>query len=280
MPTRITIDPITRIEGHMKIEVEIENGVVTDAWSSGTLFRGVESILEGRAPEDAWLFTQRLCGVCTYVHGASSVRCVEDAINLRIPTNARIIRNLLMGGQYVHDHIVHFYQLHALDWVDIVDALNADPSETADLANNLSPNAPIIDFAAVQARLQGFADSGKLGPFARGYWEHPAYLLTSEENLLFASHYLLALRKQAKVAEMHAIFGAKNPHLQSIRVGGVTCKNEINNSRINEFRNLLSEIRSFIDTVYLPDVKYLSTKYMPWGAWVVLKIIWHMVSFS
>lgn len=266
MPTRITIDPITRIEGHLKVEVEITGGVVTDAWSSGTLFRGVETILQGREPEDAWLFTQRLCGVCTYVHGASSVRSVEDAINLTIPENARIVRNLLMGGQFVHDHPVHFYHLHALDWVDIVSALQADPYATESLAASISSNPPAVDYAATQTKLQTFVDSGQLGPFAGGYWGHSAYTLTPEENLLYAAHYLYALKKQVKAANMHAIFGAKNPHLQSLRVGGVTCKDEITTTRIGEFKTLLAEMKDFIDNVYIPDVVYLAGKYSGWGS--------------
>ncbi len=262
--TRITIDPVTRIEGHLKIEVEVNDGVVTDAWSSGTLFRGIETILQNREPRDAWLFTQRLCGVCTYVHGEASVRCVERAMNLTISANARIVRNLLMGGQYLHDHMVHFYHLHALDWVDVAGALEADPNATAALAHFISPDAPAMDFASTKARLNEFVASGKLGPFAGGYWGHPAYALTPEENLLLVTHYLYALREQTKAARMHALFGAKNPHTQSLRVGGVTCRNEINGSRIGEFRSLLSGLRNFVDTVYLPDVKYLATRYRDW----------------
>lgn len=262
--TRVTIDPITRIEGHLKIEVEVNNGVVTDAWSSGTLFRGIEAVLNGRSPEDAWLFTQRLCGVCTYVHGEASVRCVERAMNLTVPANARVIRNLLMGGQYLHDHLIHFYHLHALDWVDVVSALDADASATAALALSISPKAPAMDFADTLGRLREFAASGKLGPFAGGYWGHPSYTLTPEENLLFVTHYFHALREQTRAARMHAIFGAKNPHTQSLRVGGVTCRSEINSSRVSEFRSLLSGLRNLIDTVYLPDVKYLASKYRDW----------------
>ena len=263
--SKVVIDPITRIEGHLKIEVQVADGVVTDAWSSGTLFRGIETILKNRSPEDAWLFTQRLCGVCTYVHGETSVRAVENAAGLTIPANARIIRNLLMGGQYLHDHPVHFYHLCALDWVDVVSALGADPLRTKSLAEKISPNAPAIDFAAVQAQLQKFVDGGQLGIFAGGYWGHSAYTLEPEENLLFAAHYLHALREQVDIARMHAIFGAKNPHLQSLRVGGVTCRREINGSRISLFRTLLSATRKFIDTIYLPDVRYLATKYKGWS---------------
>jgi [NiFe] hydrogenase large subunit len=259
---RIVIDPVTRIEGHLRIEVEVNDGLVSDSWSSGTLFRGIEDILKGRDPEDAWLFTQRLCGVCTYVHGSTSVRCVEDAIGVNVPDNARIIRNLLMGAQFSHDHIVHFYHLHALDWVDIVSALSASPSDTERLADEISPNAPHIDFGAAQSRLQAFVNSGQLGPFTGGYWGHPAYKLTPEENLLLASHYLEALRQQAESARMHAIFGAKNPHVQSLRVGGVTCRDELNVSRISEFENLLSKTKNFIDHVYIPDVTLLAQAYI------------------
>ncbi|RPJ26694.1 MAG: hypothetical protein EHM35_14695, partial [Planctomycetaceae bacterium] len=243
---RITIAPVTRIEGHLRLEAEIKNGQVTSAWSSGMLFRGIEIILKGRNPEDAWLFTQRLCGVCTYVHGETSVRCVENALGITIPANARVIRNLLMGAQFVHDHIVHFYHLSAMDWVDITSALTADPAATASLASTISSAAPAIDYAAAKTRLQTFVSSGQLGIFAQGYWPHQAYTLTPEENLLFAAHYLEALSLQAKAARLHAIFGGKNPHVQSLRVGGVTCRYDITASRISEFRTLLDEVRSFV----------------------------------
>ena len=269
--SRVVIDPITRIEGHLTIEVQVTDGKVTDAWSSGTLFRGIETILKNRSPEDAWLFTQRLCGVCTYVHGEASVRAVENAVRLTIPANARIVRNLLMGGQYLHDHPVHFYHLCALDWVDIVSALRADPVGTAALAKQISPSAPAIDFSAVQAQLQKFVDSGQLGIFA-GDWGHAAYTLDPQENLLFAAHYLHALREQVDIARMHAIFGAKNPHLQSLRVGGVTCSRDINGNRISLFRTLLAATRDFINTVYLPDVRYLATQYREWASAAGAKI--------
>jgi [NiFe] hydrogenase large subunit len=259
---RIVIDPVTRIEGHLRIEVEVSGGQVSHSWSSGTLFRGIETILKGRDPEDAWLFTQRLCGVCTYVHGSTSVRCVEDAIGVTVPDNARIIRNLLMGAQFLHDHIVHFYHLHALDWVDIVSALSASPSETERLAREISPSPPSIDFRDAQSRLQTFVKSGQLGPFTGGYWGHPAYKLTNEENLLLAAHYLEALKQQAESARMHAIFGAKNPHVQSLRVGGVTCRDELNGSRISEFEDLLTNTSNFIDNVYIPDVTFLAQAYI------------------
>ena len=265
-PSRIVIDPITRIEGHLRLEVEISNGEVVDAWSSGTLFRGIEMILRDRNPEEAWLITQRLCGVCTYVHGSTSVRCVEDALGLAVPANARVVRNLMMGAQFLHDHIVHFYHLHALDWVDLISALSADPGITADLARAVTPGAAPIDFKAVQNRLQAFANGGQLGPFAGGYWGHEAYLLDPEENLLLAGHYLEALRLQTNTARLHALFGGKNPHSQNLRVGGVTCRYDLNDARINEFRAILDETKKFIDTVYLPDVVLLAQAYSDWTA--------------
>jgi [NiFe] hydrogenase large subunit len=262
---RVVIDPVTRIEGHLRIEVEIRNGVVAAAWSSGMLFRGIETILKGRRPEDAWLFTQRLCGVCTYVHGSSSVRCVENALKISVPPNARTIRNLQMGAQFLHDHIVHFYHLHALDWIDIADALTASPAATASLAKAISPKAPAIDFAAVQTRLKNFIAGGQLGIFAGAYWPHPAYLLSPEENLLLAAHYLEALKLQVRISRMHAIFGGKNPHPQSLTVGGVTCRDDVTSTRISQFRSLLQETQKFINTVYVPDAVLLAQAYPEWG---------------
>lgn len=267
MGQRVVIDPITRIEGHLRIEVEVANGKVANAWSSSTLFRGLELILQGRDPRDAYLFTQRACGVCTYVHGLASVRCVDDAIKVKIPDNARIIRNLLLGAQYLHDHMVHFYHLHALDWVDVVSALKADPKKTAELANSVNPAGPggANTFKTVQARLKKFVDSGQLGIFANGYWGHPAYKLTPEANLLATAHYLEALRQQARTARMHAVFGGKNPHIQSLVVGGVTCATDLTADRIAEFRFLLKETMDFIDNVYIPDVVAVGGFYKDWG---------------
>jgi [NiFe] hydrogenase large subunit len=262
--SRIVIDPVTRIEGHLKIEVELSGDTVVDAWSSGTLFRGIETILKGRQPHDAWLLTQRLCGVCTYVHGLTSVRCVEDSGKVAVPANARILRNLLMGTQWVHDHVIHFYHLHGVDWVDVTSALTADPSATAALAKTVSPNAPAIDFAATKDTLAKSTSNGQLGPFAGTFGGHPSYRLSPEENLLVVAHYLLAIRQQTKAARMHALFGAKNPHLQSLQVGGLTCKTDFTSARITEFKTLLADMRSFIANVYLPDVVLVAGRYKDW----------------
>jgi len=268
MGKRITIDPITRIEGHLRIEVEVEGGKVVNAWSSGTLFRGIEVILQGRDPRDAHHFVQRSCGVCTYVHALASVRAVDDAVGIKMPVNARLIRNLLHGAQYQHDHIVHFYHLHALDWVDIVSALKADPAKTAALADNTS-NAPWGGrqyFKNVQVRLQTFVDSGQLGPFANAYWGHSAYKLPPEANLMAAAHYIEALRIQAKAARLHAIFGGKNPHPQSLVVGGVTSVADLVPDRIAEFLYITKETHDFVKNVYIPDLLAVASFYKEWGA--------------
>jgi [NiFe] hydrogenase large subunit len=267
MGNRITIDPIPRIEGHLRIEVEVENGKVKNAWSSGMLFRGLELILKGRDPRDAPLITQRSCGVCTYVHQEASVRCIEDAVKVKMPKNAQILRNLTMAAQHIHDHPVHFYHLHALDWVDIVSALKADPKKTADLANAAS-NAPgqgSKDFAAVKERVKAFVESGQLGPFANAYWGHPAYKLPPEANLMAVKHYLDALRNQVKAAQLHAIFGAKNPHLQTAVAGGVTCGNYLNADRISQYLFMLREQIAFIENVYIPDVLAVAPFYLDWA---------------
>lgn len=268
MGQRITVDPITRIEGHLRIEVEVERGRVVNAWSSGQMFRGIEMILKGRDPRDAPHFVQRSCGVCTYTHALASVRAIEDAVGVKIPENARIIRNLLHGTQFQHDHLVHFYHLHALDWVDIVSALKADPAKTSRLSENVSGASwgGRTYFSKVQQRLKTFVDSGQLGPFANAYWGHEAYKLTPEANLMAASHYIEALRLQAKAVKMHAIFGGKNPHLQSLVVGGITSVRDLNPDRIAQFLYLWKETQAFVRDVYVPDLLAIAGFYKDWGA--------------
>ncbi len=267
MGKKIIVDPITRIEGHLRIEVEIENGKVVDAWTSGQMFRGIEIMLQGRDPQDAHHFVQRSCGVCTYIHALSGVRAVEAACNIEIPENAQIIRNLLHGAQYQHDHIVHFYHLHALDWVDIVSALSADPVKTAKLSENVSgrPQSAAY-FKEVATKLKTFVNSGQLGPFNNAYWGHPAYNLPAEANLMAASHYLEAIKLQAKAARMHAIFGGKNPHPQSLVVGGVTSVKDLTPERIDEFTGIWKETKAFVDEVYIPDLLAVASFYKDWGA--------------
>lgn len=271
--TRIVIDPVTRIEGHLRIEVEVQDGVVTDAWSAGTMFRGIELILKDRDPRDAWVFAQRICGVCTTVHALASVRAVEHALNITIPDNARLIRNLIAGSLLVQDHVIHFYHLHALDWVDITLALKADPAKTAMLAQSISPwpQSSQSYFQGVQDRLKAFVNSGQLGLFANGYWGHPAYKLPPEANLLGVAHYLEALDWQRDFIRIHAVLGGKNPHPQSYLVGGMaTALNLDNEATVNADRlSLLSQLiqrgQDFVAQVYLPDVLAIASFYKEWG---------------
>src|SRR5450432_647243 len=218
----IVVDPVTRIEGHLRIEAEFDGSVITRASSAGTMVRGIEIILRGRDPRDAWAFAQRICGVCTLVHGIASVRAVEDALKITIPANAQLIRNLMIGAQFVHDHVMHFYHLHALDWVDVVSALKADPKATSALAQSISdwPLSSPGYFKDLQIRLTKFVESGQLGPFKNAYWGHAAYKLPPEANLMAVAHYLEALDFQKEIVKIHTIYGGKNPHPNWL-VGGV-----------------------------------------------------------
>ncbi len=272
MAQRITIDPITRIEGHLRIDAEVDGGQVTKAWSSGQMWRGIETILQGRDPRDAWLFTQRICGVCTTVHALASVRAVENALDLEIPINAQYIRNIVMAIHALQDHIVHFYVLSALDWVDVVSALSADPKKTAALASSLSewPGNSAKRFAAVQGKVKALVDSGQLGPFANGYWGHPAMTLPPEANLMAVSHYLESLDYQRKATQALGIISGKNPHIQNLSVGGVTAAlnpdsdSALNMERLYWVKQLIQEVRGFIQQVYLPDVVAVGALYKDW----------------
>jgi hydrogenase large subunit len=271
--TRIVVDPITRIEGHLRIEAVVENGVITDAFSSGTMVRGLENILMGRDPRDAWAITGRVCGVCTSIHSLTSVRAVENALGINVPPTAELIRNIMLTTQYIHDHVVHFYHLHALDWVDIVNALQADPKKAAELAQSFSKwdkNTPAY-FTDVQNKIKSFAASG-LGIFANGYWGHPAYKLPSEVNLIAVAHYLDALEWQKDVVKIHTVFGGKNPHPNYL-VGGVPCSintNEvaaINSDRLNIVSELIGQADEFITQVYIPDLLAVASFYKDWAKW-------------
>jgi hydrogenase large subunit len=268
---RIVVDPVTRIEGHLRVEAVVENGVITDAFSSGTMVRGLEKILIGRDPRDAWAITERVCGVCTTVHALASVRSVEDALGIAVPPTAELIRNIMLTTQYVQDHVVHFYHLHALDWVDIVNALKADPKKAAELAQSFSKwdkNTPAY-FSAVQDKIKAFAASG-LGIFANGYWGHPAYKLPPEVNLIGVAHYLDALEWQKEVVKIHAVFGGKNPHPNYL-VGGVPCSIDvdevaaINSERLNLVARLISQADEFVNQVYIPDLLAVASFYKDWS---------------
>ena len=272
MSQRITIDPITRIEGHLRIDVEVDGGVVRDAWSSGQMWRGIEVILKGRDPREAWLFTQRICGVCTTVHAIASVRAVENALDLEIPLNAQLIRNIIIAAHCIHDHIVHFYQLSALDWVDVVSALKADPKAAATLAESLSPwtHNSYKEMAAVKDKLKGFVDSGQLGIFTNGYWGHPAMKLPPEVNLLAVAHYLQALDFQRKALQVVAILGGKTPNIQNLAVGGVANAINLDNpstlnmDKLYAVKNLLDEVVPFVQQAYLVDVAAVAALYPDW----------------
>ncbi len=266
----IVIDPITRIEGHLRIEAVIdENNRVVDAYSSSTMFRGIEAILKGRDPRDCGLLAMRICGVCTGTHYQRSIEAVEHAFGVTIPKNARLVRNLIQGSLYTHDHVVHFYHLHALDWVDITKALEADPVKAvaeaqkwARVAGTVPYEASSDEFAAVKERVLKFVKQGRLGIFGNGYWGNKHYKLTPEQNLIGVAHYLKALDLQREAAKQMAIFGGKNPHPQSIVVGGVTCVQDIQNpARIALYKQLHKEFTDFIKRAYLPDVYMAGTMY-------------------
>ncbi len=274
MSKRLVVDPITRIEGHLRIEAELDqNNTITRSYSSGTMVRGIEIILKGRDPREAWAFAQRACGVCTTVHAFASIRSVEDALKIQIPQAANVIRNMMIAQQYVHDHVMHFYHLQALDFVDVVSALKADPKKTSDIQQSLSawPNSSPGYFADVQQKIQAIVNSGQLGLFTNGYWGHPAYKLPPEINLLAVAHYLEALDWQAHVVKIHVIFGGKNPHPNFV-VGGVplpiNMENDqaLNADRLSIINDSITKINDFISQVYLPDVLAIAPYYKEYAA--------------
>ena len=272
MGKRITVDPVTRIEGHLRVDVEVDGGVVKNAWSSGQMFRGIETILLGRDPREAWIYTQRFCGVCTTVHAMASVRAVENALDLEVPLNAQYIRNLIVIAHALHDHIVHFYHLSALDWVDVVSALKADPVKASSIAESLSPwtGNGRLDMKATQDRLKGFVEGGQLGIFANGYWGHPAMKLPPEINLIGVAHYLQAIEAQRKINQVVAILGSKTPNIQNLAVGGVANAINLDNQatlnmeKLYKVKELLEECRVFVEQVYFPDVCAIGASYPEW----------------
>jgi hydrogenase large subunit len=281
MNSRIVVDPITRIEGHLRIEAETDaDGKITGAYSSGTMVRGIELILKGRDPRDAWAFAQRICGVCTLVHGIASVRAVENALGYSIPPNAQLIRNLMIAAQYVHDHVMHFYHLHALDWVDVVSALKADPAQTSQLAQSISswPKSSPGYFSDTQKKLQNFVEGGQLGIFANGFWGNPGFKLPPEANLMAVAHYLEALSWQREVVQIHTIFGGKNPH-PNFLVGGApspisidttgsggTAATALNMEGLTRIKDVIARMKTFVEQVYLPDTLAIASFYKDWFA--------------
>ena len=272
MGKRITIDPITRIEGHLRIDCEVEGGKVVKAWASGQMWRGVEQILIGHDARDAWAITQRICGVCTTVHAIASVRAVENALSLEVPLNAQYIRNLIITAHAIHDHIVHFYHLSALDWVDVTSALKGDPGKTAQLAESLSTwsGNSKHELTKVKERLAGFVGTGQLGIFTNGYWGHPAMKLSPEVNLLAVSHYLQALEIQRYASKIVSILGSKSPHIQNVAVGGVSNPIALDSQGVLTIERLLAvkewidKLSDFIKNVYLVDVAAIGAFYADW----------------
>jgi hydrogenase large subunit len=273
MAQRIVVDPITRIEGHLRIEAELdEANKIKTAYSSGTMVRGIEIILQGRDPRDAWAFAQRTCGVCTTVHSFASIRSVEDALGIQIPKAANLIRNLMIAQQYVHDHVMHFYHLHALDWVDVVNAIQADPAETSRIQQSISPwaNSSPGYFSDVQKKVKAIAESGQLSIFANAYWGHPAYKLPPEINLLATAHYLEALDAQRTFTKIHTIFGGKNPH-PNFLVGGVPFPIDLNSDtalnaeRLSIIKDSIDHMIQFVDQVYIPDVLAIAPYYLEYA---------------
>lgn len=273
MTTRVVVDPVTRIEGHLRIEATVnDQNVIQDAMSSGTMWRGIEVILKGRDPRDAWAFTERICGVCTTVHALASIRAVENAVGIEIPDNANIIRNIMYLTQMVHDHVVHFYQLHALDWVDVVSALSADPKETAELNQSISPHwakATPGYFADVKGTLKRFVDSGQLGIFANAYWGNAAFRLPPAANLMAVAHYLEVLKWQKELVKIHAVFGGKNPHPNYL-VGGMPCvinlddDSAIGVEKLNFVKDLIREAQTIVEQLYIPDLLAIASFYPEW----------------
>jgi hydrogenase large subunit len=275
---RVVIDPITRIEGHLRIEINVDDhNVIRNAVSVGTMWRGLENILRDRDPRDAWAFAQRVCGVCTGVHALASVRSVEDALGITIPTNANLIRNIMHLALYAQDHLVHFYHLHALDWVDVVSALKADPSATSSLAQSISPwpkSSPGY-FKDVRERIRAFVSSGQLGPFRNGYWGHPGYKLPPEANLMAVAHYLEALEFQREIVKIHTVLGGKNPHPHwvvggvpsAINVHGTGAVGALNIERLNMVAEVARRTRDFIAQVYVPDLLAIASYYKEWTKW-------------
>ena len=273
MAERIVIDPITRIEGHLRIEAELDAAnTITKSYSSGTMVRGIEVILKGRDPREAWAFAQRACGVCTTVHSFASIRSVEDALKIQIPKAANLIRNLMITQQYVHDHVMHFYHLHALDWVDVVSAIKADPAETSRIQQSISPwaNSSPAYFEDVRKKVLGIVESGQLSIFANAYWGHPAYNLPPEINLLAVAHYLEALDAQRTFTKIHTIFGGKNPHPNFV-VGGVPMPIDLNSGtalnaeRLSIIKDSIDRMLAFVDQVYLPDLLAIAPYYLEYA---------------
>lgn len=291
----IVVDPITRIEGHLRLELEIEGNKVTDAVSSGTAWRGLEKIAVNRDPRDLWAYIQRICGVCTSAHALGCVRAVEDALGIKIPKNANYIRNIMAATLTIHDHLVHFYHLHALDWVSPIEALKADPAAAAALQSTVLssyklpfkgpvnydfsaypkefPKGTAAYFQTIKDKIQSLVSTGQLGIFAANWWDHPDYqILPPEVHLMAIAHYLNMLDKQREVVIPHVIFGGKNPHPHYV-VGGMPCaismtemNAPVNSQRLTAVDTSINLSLDLVNNFYLPDLLAIGQVYAQKGA--------------
>lgn len=274
-PLRIVVDPITRIEGHLRIEVGLDNNnVINNAVSCGTLFRGIEIIVKDRDPRGAWAFAERICGVCTGVHAYTSIQAVEDALKIEIPDNANTIRNIMCLTLWAHDHLIHFYQLGGLDWIDVIAATKADPVATSQLAQAHSPwpNTSPGYFASIRDKLVKLATSGQLGIFKNGYWGNPGYKLSPEANLMLVAHYIEALDFQKDIVRIHTVFGGKNPHPNwlvggvptALNINGKGGADTINMERLELVNKIIGRCQEFTSQVLVPDSILLAKSYPEW----------------
>jgi len=255
---RVSIDPVTRIEGHLRVDVEVDGGVVTDAWVTGTLWRGMEKVLIDRHPTDAFYISQRICGVCPISHSHASALSSEQALGITVTQGARLVRNLIEAAQYLHSHILWFYTLAALDFVNPVNALSADIADTYALAQAAGTRA--ADFGAIATRLQSFVDNGQLSILSGHWWDHPAYKLPPELDLIATAHYLEALEMQAVAAEIIGILGGKFPHQMTSVPGGTAFVPT--ESKLDDILFRFLKVKDFIDTALIPDTLAVAPFYL------------------
>ena len=280
--TRSVIDPITRIEGHLRVEMEVTNGKVSDAWVSGGCFRGMELVVEGRTPEDAAQIVQRICGVCPVSHSHASTIAAEKAYGIEISNNARIIRNLIEGAQFLHSHILWFYNLAALDYVNPLNALDADVADAYALAQeaNTSMNS---DLGALKERLKKFADNGQLSIFSGNWFPTKnqyadgsnEYTLPPELDLICTAHYLEALKMQAKASEVAALLGGKMPHVMTVIPGGTSFVPT--EQKLDDLKYLVDEIYDWVESTMIPDTLAIAPAYkdaLEWGKGCGRYIAW------
>jgi len=258
---RTIVDPLTRIEGHMRVEVEVEDGIVSDAWVSGTLYRGMESVLKDRRPQDAFYVSQRICGVCPISHGHASTMAAEAAMGVQIPEGARLVRNIIEAAQFLHSHILWFYTLGALDYVDPVKALSANIADTYALAE--AAGTRVADFGAVAKRLTAFVESGNLSIFTNGWFGHPEYAqdMPAELHLIAVAHYLEALEVQGDAAAIIGIMGGKFPHFMTSVNGGTTFVPT--EQKLDDVLYRFTKVVDFVNTALIPDTLAIAPYYLP-----------------